>query len=180
MNKQTVTPNRLMVVKGQMAKFLKAGVKLPEEIKEIEKHLFHVIIITDINVDTATLEVKCKSKIQNFDSRSWIKAKDQLGKLGLSELYIFHDPTIKEVEAPKASSTTKQTKASSAAGLNFEESKAKRTLLIARAVELGYDGSKKAKDVVFEEFIEKAEAELKKVEAEIEAKKTEGSEGSEG
>lgn len=135
MNSQKISPNQLKVVKGQMDKYIKAGVEIPEEINDNEKHLFHVIIITDKQLNGVTLDVNVKTKVQTFDDRSWLKHKDNLKQIGFGESFILHDPTEKSKSTEKSSG------------------KSERAELIDQAKSLGYKGVMNVKDEVFEKFI---------------------------
>lgn len=140
MSKQEqVTPNRLEVAKGQMAKILKTGqFELPETINKDEEKLFHVALV-ESRANTKTMEFDHKLTIQMYNDRSWYQAKNNLSRIGRGQVYIFHDPTFKgEKEGEGA--------------MSYEE-------LLARADELGYKG-KKLKKVEAIEFIAQEEAKL--------------------
>lgn len=121
-----------------MKKYIDAGVEVPTEINKDETDLFHVVIITEKKLNQATLEAEVKSKVQTFDDRSWLKHKDNLQRLGMSEVFIFHDPTQKSSDKKVAGGAAV---------------KVDRVELIEKAKSLGYEGILTAKNSVFEEFI---------------------------
>lgn len=139
MSKQEqVTPNRLEVAKGQMAKILKTGqFELPETINKDEEKLFHVALV-ESRPNSKTMEYDHKLTIQMYNDRSWYQAKNNLARIGRGQVYIFHDPTFKgEKEGD---------------GMSYEQ-------LLARADELGYKGKKLSKAKAIE-FIAEEEAKL--------------------
>lgn len=144
MNKKQISPNQLAVAKGQMAKFLKAGVELPETINEDEKHLFHVALV-ESRPNSKTLEFDHKLVIQMYNDRSWFQAKENLKRLGHSQVYILHDPTKKEDKGNT--------------GVAGNGNKVDRNKVIEEAVALGYTGAMNVKTKVFEEFIAEKKAE---------------------
>ena len=70
------------------------AVKVPTTINASEKDHYHVIIVDKVEVNKATLEVTCKSRIQVFNERAFQKHKKQFSQLGYADITIFHDPTI--------------------------------------------------------------------------------------
>lgn len=139
MSKQEqVTPNRLEVAKGQMAKILKTGqFELPETINKDEEKLFHVALV-ESRPNSKTMEYDHKLTIQMYNDRSWYQAKNNLARIGRGQVYILHDPTFKgEKEGD---------------GMSYEQ-------LLARADELGYKGKKLSKAKAIE-FIAEEEAKL--------------------
>lgn len=140
MSKQEqVTPNRLEVAKGQMAKILKTGqFELPETINKSEEKLFHVALV-ESRANTKTMEFDHKLTVQMYNDRSWYQAKNNLARIGRGQVYIFHDPTFKGEKEGEG-------------GMSYED-------LLARADELGYKGKKLSKLKAIE-FIAEKEAEL--------------------
>lgn len=139
-----------------MAKFLKAGIELPETINEDEKHLFHVALV-ESRPNSKTLEFDHKLVIQMYNDRSWFQAKENLKRLGHSQVYILHDPTKKE------------NKGNSGGG--DKGNQVDRAKLLEEAVALGYTGAKNVKNEVLEAFITEKKAE---------ANGSNGAEGGEG
>lgn len=159
MNK-LVKPNQLEVAKKQMSKFLKAGIKLPESIREDEKKLYHAAIITNTKLNKETLEVTCDANLQKFDDRSWEKHKKNLAQLGLSDVFIFHNPTL-PMEEEEEDETGQGIEEDKEPETEEEETELSRKELIEKAVSLGFTGAKNLKNEIYEDFIERVERELK-------------------
>lgn len=152
---RTLTPNLLEVAKKQMSKFVKE-INLPTEIKESEKHLYHVIIV-EANFNQAKLEATYKAHVQMFDDRSWLANKDRFKQIGLTNVYVIHDPTVK-VEGENTTDKGGDNGSGADAGAGDKETpKEKRNRLIAEAKALGYEGALNAKNATFEEFIKNAQ-----------------------
>lgn len=120
---------------GNIAKY----VKVPQEINEKEKHLYHVMFV-EAQHNPTTLETTYKTRVQMYNKKSWEVSKKRLVQIGLGNSVIIHDPTAEtgEVEEKKPSGNDK------------------RKELIEEAKSLGYEGALNVKNQVFEDFIEEA------------------------
>ena len=165
---KTIPPNKIAVAQNQMSKIWdKVKSKVPTEIREDEKHLYHVVIVEGA-FNRHTLETKFNVKSQCYNGRSWISVKDRLKQLGYTNVTLIHDPTVKEVELPKSKGEKKEETQSgepenlepkegdNVGGEDEKKEPTKRSLLIARVKELGYDGALYVKNVILEKFIEDA------------------------
>jgi len=129
MSTSKVAANQAEQAKSQMGKISKE-VKVPNEIKESEAHLYHVLMVEPV-YNQSKLEVVFKSKIQMFNKRSWLSIKGRLKQIGVTHAYIIHNPTIKEGES-------------------------KREALLREAKSKGYEGALNVKNAILEAFIKEA------------------------
>ena len=94
---KTIPPNKIAVAQNQMSKIWdKVKSKVPTEIREDEKHLYHVVIVEGA-FNRHTLETKFNVKSQCYNGRSWISVKDRLKQLGYTNVTLIHDPTVKKL-----------------------------------------------------------------------------------
>lgn len=126
-------------------------VEVPTEINENEKHLYHVLII-EAKFNSTTLKASYKKRLQTYDFKSWLSVKDRLRQIGVSHVYIIHNPTIEEAKAVVKETAKKEPKKE----VKIEAVKTKRQKLIEEAKALGYEGALNVKNVILEEFITNA------------------------
>lgn len=156
-----------------MSKFIDK-IKLPTEIAENETGFYHVVIV-EASFNQAQLEATYKARTQTYDRRSWLAVKDNLNKIGHTNVYVIHDPTLKvetETDNGGGDQDPKGTNAgggdNAGAGDNGDDKgaddnkdgdddKLSRSELIEKAKSLGWTGALNAKNVVYEEFIKNAE-----------------------
>lgn len=89
-----LVPNNLKVAKKNVKDF--TGVTIPEEINESEAHLVHAVIINSTPVPPTGW--KHEAKVQMFHKNTIEVQKENLTRLGYTQLFIFHDPRLGEAK----------------------------------------------------------------------------------
>ena len=93
------------------------GIKVPQEINEIESHLYHLLMVDRIH-RPAQQDYLTTSRIIKFGQKDYFdkvqgKGKKQanyLNLIGYTNVFVLHDPTIKEsvsVSVPNAKEAAK-------------------------------------------------------------------------
>lgn len=160
MNKQEqLKPNSLETANKSVEKY--EGVKLPTTINANENHLYHVAIVESI-VNREKLKFDNKLRIQKFNDRAWLRIEKNLKRIGVENAFIFHNPKLNKEEVKEVVNTKVS---------NYDSVK-------EEAIELGFvDGGKKATLKQLNDFIAKAKANSKEVDAPAKEEEKEGGEG---
>lgn len=73
----------------------------PNQIKESEKHLYHVIIVESI-ADDIKKKFNFKVHHKKYNEKSFEVNKTQLAKLGYTDAHIIHDPSLVNLDKAPA------------------------------------------------------------------------------
>ena len=125
---KTMEPNQLKTVKNQTSEF--SGIEIPSEIRTVEAHLFHCVMIN--STPKPPTGWKHDMKVQMFDERSWDINKKNLAQLGYSQVFVLHDPR-------QMAEDIKNDEGDAECSYGFMKTEAK---------EMGYEGSLKKVDIL--------------------------------